>query len=419
MSFNGSGVFQINTAGQPVVTGTTISSTAFNALTADFATGFSTCLTKDGQTSATANIPMGNNKLTGLAAGTATTDAANFGQLKTFGVPGYTTTATAAGVTTLTVADTIDQFFTGTTTQTVVLPVTSTLVLGFQFRIVNNSTGIVTVNSSGANLVVALTANSEAILTCILISGTTAASWDVKYTGITSITGTGAMVLATSPTLTSPILTTPALGTPASGALTNCTSIPGAQINANTVANTSLAQMAANTIKGNNTGSTANALDLTVTQLRTMLVGPYFQASLSGNQALSVSVYTKIAFDTASKNYLSGFDIVNHQFKPPVAGDYRITLQILGGGTFTATAGVACLIKKNGTTSVAMSQSLSGAGEQPTTPFVEAIVNFNGSTDYVEGWAINSAGTSPTLIAINSQGQSELDTLMTGTFIGP
>ena len=58
MSYNGSGTFQINTAGQPVVAGTVISSTAFNALTADLATGLSTAITKDGQTATTARIPF-------------------------------------------------------------------------------------------------------------------------------------------------------------------------------------------------------------------------------------------------------------------------------------------------------------------------------------------------------------------------
>jgi hypothetical protein len=82
MSFNGSGTFQINTAGQPVVTGTTISSTAFNALTADIATGLSTCITKDGQTTPSANIPMGGYKITNLANGTNATDAVNFSQLQ-------------------------------------------------------------------------------------------------------------------------------------------------------------------------------------------------------------------------------------------------------------------------------------------------------------------------------------------------
>ena len=82
MSFNGSGTFVINTAGQPVVTGTVISSTAFNALTADLATGLSTCLTKDGQTTPTANIPMGSNKITGLALGTDATDAPTLSQVQ-------------------------------------------------------------------------------------------------------------------------------------------------------------------------------------------------------------------------------------------------------------------------------------------------------------------------------------------------
>jgi len=57
MSFSG-GVFSINTSGQPVVAGTTISSSVFNALTADLATGLSTCLLKDGTQTATAIIPF-------------------------------------------------------------------------------------------------------------------------------------------------------------------------------------------------------------------------------------------------------------------------------------------------------------------------------------------------------------------------
>lgn len=82
MSYNGSGTFVINSTGQPVVTGTIISSTAFNALTADLATGLSTALTKDGQTTATANIPMGTFKFTGLGNGSSATDSATLGQVQ-------------------------------------------------------------------------------------------------------------------------------------------------------------------------------------------------------------------------------------------------------------------------------------------------------------------------------------------------
>lgn len=99
---------------------------------------------------------------------------------------GYTTTATAAGTTTLTAASTTTQFFTGVTTQTVVLPVASTLVLGAAFSIHNNSSGDLTVNSSGSNLVATVTANTTCLFTCILTSGTSAASWDADFTGFTS-----------------------------------------------------------------------------------------------------------------------------------------------------------------------------------------------------------------------------------------
>ena len=92
-------------------------------------------------------------------------------------IESYNTIVTAAGTTTLTVASAYQQYFTGTTTQTVLLPVVSTLVLGQSYSITNLSTGIVTVQSSGANTILALASNTTTTFTCILITGTTAASW--------------------------------------------------------------------------------------------------------------------------------------------------------------------------------------------------------------------------------------------------
>ena len=60
MAFNGTGTFLIDSSGQPVVNGTVASATVFNALTADLATGLSTCITKDGQTATTVRIPFAN-----------------------------------------------------------------------------------------------------------------------------------------------------------------------------------------------------------------------------------------------------------------------------------------------------------------------------------------------------------------------
>lgn len=116
-------------------------------------------------------------------AGTKTDAAANAANLA-FVTDGYTTTATAAGTTTLTNESTPHQYFTGTTTQTIVLPVASTLNLGRTFRIVNNSTGNLTVQSSGANNIVLVGPGTTVLLTCILTSGTTAASWDFDWQNI-------------------------------------------------------------------------------------------------------------------------------------------------------------------------------------------------------------------------------------------
>ncbi|HAG05311.1 MAG TPA: hypothetical protein DCG68_00455 [Cryomorphaceae bacterium] len=82
MAFNGAGVFVIDSTGQPVVSATTISSSVFNAFTADVATGLSTCITKDGQQTVTANIPFGGFKLTGVGAATARTDAATLASIQ-------------------------------------------------------------------------------------------------------------------------------------------------------------------------------------------------------------------------------------------------------------------------------------------------------------------------------------------------
>jgi hypothetical protein len=153
-------------------------------------------------------------------------------------IGGYTTTATAAGTTTLTVGSTQQQYFTGTTTQTVVLPVTSTLALGQQFTIVNNSTGIVTVQSSGLNTIQAMAAGSTALFTCILTTGTTAASWVVNYSSQQLISKVLVQVFTASGTYTPSVgmlYCTVELvgggggsgGVPASGVTTVAISAPG------------------------------------------------------------------------------------------------------------------------------------------------------------------------------------------------
>ncbi len=92
-------------------------------------------------------------------------------------IPGYATTATGGTTTTLTVGSAQQQYFTGSTTQTLVMPVASTLAVGQYWTVVNNSSGVITIQSSGGNTILALPATSETVVTCVLASGTTAASW--------------------------------------------------------------------------------------------------------------------------------------------------------------------------------------------------------------------------------------------------
>jgi len=81
VSLNGSGVFTVNSAGQPVVAATLIDATVFNAFTADVATALSTAMYKDGQQTPTGNIPMGGFRMTNMGAGIAASDSAVLSQL--------------------------------------------------------------------------------------------------------------------------------------------------------------------------------------------------------------------------------------------------------------------------------------------------------------------------------------------------
>jgi hypothetical protein len=100
-------------------------------------------------------------------------------------LPTFTTTPTSASTTTLTVASTQVQEFTGTTTHTVKLPTTG-IVAGRQFTTINSSTGLVTVQSSSGASIIILVAASSATFTALVSTPTTAAHWRVDYSPLVS-----------------------------------------------------------------------------------------------------------------------------------------------------------------------------------------------------------------------------------------
>lgn len=95
MAFNGSGVF-VRLYNWVVDKGNSVKITAsrMDAEMDGMATGLSNCITKDGQTTITQNIPMNSKKLTGCAAATALTDVPTGGQIINSAMTYYAATGT-------------------------------------------------------------------------------------------------------------------------------------------------------------------------------------------------------------------------------------------------------------------------------------------------------------------------------------
>jgi hypothetical protein len=92
-------------------------------------------------------------------------------------VPFRSSTATAAGTTTLAVTSNQVQVFTGSTTQTVKLPTTG-IYAGAQYTVINQSSGNVTVQSSGSNTISTLTGGTLTAVLFIALKDTPTAATD-------------------------------------------------------------------------------------------------------------------------------------------------------------------------------------------------------------------------------------------------
>ena len=101
-------------------------------------------------------------------------------------IESFTTTATAGGTTTMTIANTFQQYWTGSSAQTIKLPTTS-VAQGGQYNIVNQSTASLTVQSSGANTILVLGAGQSALFTALVATPTTAANWTYALTDCVGI----------------------------------------------------------------------------------------------------------------------------------------------------------------------------------------------------------------------------------------
>lgn len=133
-------------------------------------------------TNKTLTTPVINGTVTGTGASTTPTASilamwdANKNLSANAFISSVTSTATAAGTTTMDITYTQIQIWTGSTTQTVKLPTTS-VVAGQTYMIINQSTGTVSVQSSGANAIASITTGKTGIFTAAVTTPTTAANW--------------------------------------------------------------------------------------------------------------------------------------------------------------------------------------------------------------------------------------------------
>ena len=189
MSYNGSGTFNLYTPGNPVVTGTTISSTWANATLSDLATGLTTAITKDGQTVTTGSIPFAS----GISVGAAFV-------LDSSGNLAVTTnkfTVTAAS---------------GNTSIAGTLSVTGHTTFG----------GVTSTGASGTGKLLYDTGSTPTSMVGTNITGVTASS--VAVGGITGLgTGVATALAVNVGSAGAPVVNGGALGTPASGVLSSCT----------------------------------------------------------------------------------------------------------------------------------------------------------------------------------------------------
>lgn len=335
MARNGAGTYNLP-IGNPVTTGTTISSTWANSTLTDIATALTGSISSDGQTPVSSNLPMSGYAHTGVANATIRTMYASAGQVQD-GALTNLTLVSGTDVITATGAVGMGAYATGQTfTFTAAATNTGAVTLNI------NSIGAKAITKNGATALSAGDITSGAVVQVVydgtqfqLVSSSltvrsfsagttgltpsTATNGNVTLagtlnvanggTGVTTSTGTGSTVLSSSPTLV-----TPDLGTPSAVVLTNATGTANslnAGIGVNQTWSDVTASRALNTTYTNSTGKpifvmisafnsqSANILLITVSGVLISAVG---QATWDNSTQASFIVPNGATYSAASSS---------------------------------------------------------------------------------------------------------------------
>lgn len=186
-------------------------------------------------------------------------------------------------------------------------------------------------NTTGTASNITATANSTLTTLSALslpysqVTGGPSTNAITALTGDITASGPGSVAASLVATSNSTLTTLSSLSLPGSQVTGNITGSSGSVSGTNVITNTNLAQMTADTLKGNNTGSTANAVDLSVSQVQTMLgIIP----SSSGD--LSQATFTA-ADNQSSPANITGFTFANASVR-----SFDATVSIVRNGTYAA-----------------------------------------------------------------------------------
>ena len=160
--------------------------------------------------------------------------------------------------------------------------------------VIDGTSGVTTpgvVNTAGETIATTLSVTGVTTLTGGLNAALPVLSGG---TGVTTSTGTGAVVLGTSPTLTTPVL-----GTPTSGNLANCTGIP-APAALSTASGSAPSYSARAWVNFNGTGTPAIRASGNISSVTRALTSQYTVNLTTAMQDADYSVSTGISVATGS-----------------------------------------------------------------------------------------------------------------------